>query len=416
MKIVFNYTYYDSRYFLILLISCALIVFSSTAYCTTQSSKSDLELSFLKTNDSIKSTELYFNVLKIRNKSTKTIAGTVSFQCPENWKLIIFPINEITLNAGDSTFIPVHLSHALNATGGISYILTGTLKTNERMISVNTYIALPSKSSWDFTTNRNSIYFNENSPNSLFQIKLSNKGNTNELIKLHYKLGKLIMFSNNKLDEYTEFIDLPAYKDSIINKSITYKTNLSYSDKSKYERNWKESAIMISASNEKTEKISSVMVRKLNSSFVNERAESATPLNIDYQTYNLMSNQQPRSNLKVFGNVLFPNKREIQYIFGAQNIYYDRALNKDFNIENQLVYSLRYADKRNRIELGYNINGGSLHAINGRGIDGTFSFNSQNKLYYAFTQNTYTQNVGGFLGTNITSVRKKTPYFFQQSY
>jgi hypothetical protein len=264
---------------------------------------------------------------------------------------------------------------------------------------------LPSRVKWDFSTNKNDLYFTEYNPSSNFQVNLSNKGNTNELIKIHLKIGRLLMLPDNTEEEFTEFVDLPAFKDTSILYSITYKRKLSYEDKTRYENNWKESAIIATASTEKTEKSGTVMIKKLNSTYINKRTQNSSPLNIDYQIFNLMSNQKARYNVKVFGSVLFPKNRDIQYSVGLNNIYYGKGNNQQFDINHQLLYSLRYIDKKNNILFGYNVHGGELHTINGRGITGVYHINKKNKLSYALTQNPSTLNAGQYVG--FSSVVKK---------
>ena len=386
-------------------ICCIFLLISSGQDCQAQENKNPIVLSFIKTNDSIKSSELYFNILKIHNISTKPINGSVFFKSPENWKVISFSENDATILPGDSLSIPFRVSPNADALGGISYIISATFKTKERQITANTYLTLPSKPRWEFSAIKNNLFFTENSTIASFEVKLSNKGNTNELIKLHLKMGKLLMFSNGTSDDLTEFINLPAFKDTIITHLVSYQRKLSYAEKTRYENNWKESSIMVTASNEMTVKSASIMFHQLSSTFLNPRLENASPLNFDYQIYNIMSNQEPRSNLKVYGSILYPNNRQLDYLVGVQNIYYGAGSNDDFNLDRQMFYDLHYMDKRNNIDIGYNINGGSLHSLNGRGIAGAFKLNAKSRISYALIQNPYSQSFGEFVGFG-TSFRR----------
>ena len=107
-----------------------------------------------------------------------------------------------------------------------------------------------------------------------------------------------------------------------------------------------------------------------------------------------MSNQKARYNFRTYGSVLFSDKRDFSYSLGLNNLYFDNTANKSFDINNQFLYTLRYNDKKNTIIAGYNINGGELHPINGRGIQGTYKINDKNKITYAFSQNPYGQGFG----------------------
>ncbi|MDP4239748.1 MAG: hypothetical protein Q8904_09815 [Bacteroidota bacterium] len=396
-------TYLPIRFLLMLSICCIFFLLSSTPHCDAQGNNSPITLSFLKGNDSVKTSELYFNVLKIRNTSTKTVRGNVLFNSPENWKIISFTENETIIQPGDSVSIPVRVSPTADALGGITYILGATFKTRENQTTTNTYLTIPSKSKWEFIANKTNLYFTEDNTDAKFEVKLSNKGNTNELIKLHLKIGKLLMLPKETSDDIIEFVNLPAFKDTVITHVVVYKKKLSYADKTKYENNWKESSVQVTASSEQTARTASILFHQLSNTFYNQRAQNASPLNFDYQLYNLMSSQEPSSNFRVYGSVLFPKDRELEYMGGLQNIYFSGDNN--FDIDRQLFYSLRYLDKRNNIELGYNVNGGSLHTINGRGISGRYRINAKSQLSYAATQNPYSHTLGEYVGYS-TSIHK----------
>jgi len=388
---------------LITLISCIFFCLISNIGCYAQDKKNEIELSFSKSNDSIKSVDLYFNVLKVWNNTTKPITGNLSFNGPENWKIITFPTEKTTINPGDTTFIPIRVSPIYNAVGGIAYIITATFRTSSHIVSANSYLALPQNSKWDFSTTNSSLYFTETKPNTSFNVNLVNRGNSNELIKLQLQAGKLLSFKDKTTNSFVEYIDLPAFKDTVITHLVTFKENLNYIDKLKYENNWKESSVSVTASTDTKSKSAAVQIQKLNSIYYNQRLQNSSPLNFDYQLYNLMSNQELRNNFRMFGTVLFPHNREIQYLAGLQNVYFNGDNSKiDFN--RQFIYSLNYNDNLNSIYLGYNVSGGMLHSVNGRGIVGTLKLGNVTRVTYTLTQNPYNNVLGGVLGLS-TSIK-----------
>ena len=391
-------TNYVSKSFLNgLILSIAFLVIVPI-YTFGQNTQDDVKLVFVKTNDSIKSSSLYFNVLKIQNKSLKPVTGKVNFSAPENWKLILFPEEQITILPGDSTMLPVRLSPSAEAVGGITYILNANFRSSQRIYSTNTYLTIPSFSKWDFATYNSSLYFTENEPNVNFQVKLTNRGNTNELIKVQVQVGKLLAFPNNINDNFVDYVKLSAFKDTLITYFVTYQTKLSYEEKMKYESNWKESSIRLIASTESFSKSASILIHKLNSTFFNQRLQNSSPLNIDYQAYNIMSNQDVRSNIKFYGDILYPKNRELQYAVGAQNLSMDNQILTGFDLNRQLMYSLLYNDKRSNIFISNNVSGGELHTINGRGIIGAFKVTPNDRITYSFTQNPFNQTIGENLG------------------
>ncbi len=382
---------------MILWISCSFLFSNFNSACYAQDSGFNIEMRFVKSNDSIKSTDLYFNVLTICNSSSKKITGNLTFNIPEDWKIISFPTEQTVILPGDTVFVPIRISPKSNAIGGIAYIIKASFRTSKQLISANTYLTLPSLIKWEMTTNRTTAYITESSPKTFFEIKLTNKGNTNELIKLKLDAGKLLSFSENSVNNMVEYVNLKAFTDTTILHSVFIQNKLSFAEKIRYENNWKESAIKVTAESEKNEKSTAIQIHKLNSSYVNQRLQSSSPLNLDYQVYNLMSNSDVRHNFRLYGSLLFPENRELQYIAGIQNFGIGNT-SEVFDINRQFVYNLKYTDNHNNVQLGYNISGGNLHSINGRGISGVFNPNRQNSFSYAVTQNPYSQIIGEFVG------------------
>ncbi|HET7733203.1 MAG TPA: hypothetical protein VFK73_05125, partial [Paludibacter sp.] len=397
------------KYLLIFTIGAAFLLSILTTSCFAQENRPDVELKFVKTNETVNTGDLYFNILKIWNNTSVPIIGNLTFNGPENWKIISFPSDKTILNPGDTVNVPIRVSPLFNAIGGIAYIINASFRSPKRQTSASAYVTLPSVSKWDFSINKNIAYFTENAPATTFQMKLSNKGNTNELIKLKYNVGKLLKFNDNTSGEELEFVTLKAFTDTIISRTVTNEKKISYTDRLKYENNWKESAINITASSEQTQKSGAIQLTKLNSVYTNQRAQNSSPLNLDYQVYNLMSTQAIRQNAKLYGSLLFSKNRELQYVAGVHNFTMtDKLESLDFN--RQLVYNVQYTDNRNIIQLGYNVNGGTLHAINGRGLTGSFRINRNNLIRYSVTQNPFTRNLGEFMGysTMVKGVSLRT--------
>jgi len=236
---------------MILWISCSFLFSNFNSACYAQDSGFNIEMRFVKSNDSIKSTDLYFNVLTICNSSSKKITGNLTFNIPEDWKIISFPTEQTVILPGDTVFVPIRISPKSNAIGGIAYIIKASFRTSKQLISANTYLTLPSLIKWEMTTNRTTAYITESSPKTFFEIKLTNKGNTNELIKLKLDAGKLLSFSENSVNNMVEYVNLKAFTDTTILHSVFIQNKLSFAEKIRYENNWKESAIKVTAESEK---------------------------------------------------------------------------------------------------------------------------------------------------------------------
>ena len=370
-------------------------ILSSQLFLHSQNNALGIEMQFSKPNDSIVAGNMSFNILKIYNASSQAINAKVTFTSPDNWKIISMGNEEVTINSGDTTYLPIHISPSSNATGGVSYIVSAMLRTDDQASMASTNISIIAATRWEFSVYKTNLYFTETNPNTTLQIRLSNKGNTNELIKLDYKVGKLISFRGSS-DGYLEFINLPAYRDTTIYQTVAYQTKMNPTDRMRYQNNWKESSVMISASSDKNMQATALQLQKLNSVFVNQRSQSSSPLNLDYQMYNLMSTQPIRNSIRAYGSILFPKKRELQYSTGIQSLYFGG--NEEFDFDRQFLYNLTYSTRISNIQLGYNVSNGSLHTLNGRGLTGLLRLKGNTLINYALIQNPYSNIFGQSVG------------------
>jgi len=372
-----------------------LVVFVSQLHAQDNS----IQLTFNKLNDSISAGNMNFNILKIYNPSAKVVTASLTFSGPEEWSIISMVSDQLQLNPNDTLYVPIHISASSNAIGGISYIISALLKADDQAYMASTNVSVAASSKWDFSVYKNNLFFTETNPSTTLHIKLANKGNTNELIKLNYKVGKLIAFRNNDLD-YSEYINLAAHTDTTIFQTVAYQTKLSATDKQRYSNNWKESSVIVSASTDKDSKSTALQLQKLASTFENQRNQSASPLNVDYQMYNLMSRQPIRNSVRAYGSLLFKKNRELQYSAGVQSVYFGPS-STPFDFTRQFQYSLAYNSKMSSVQLGYNVSNGSLHTLNGRGVVGNLRFARNASVKYSFIQNPYSDIVGQSAGVNF---------------
>lgn len=373
-------------------------VFQFVTAVSAQSNSSGIDSYFTKPNDSITAGNISFNILKIVNSTSQPVEGKLTFESPENWRIISMGNEDVVVNTGDTAYVPIHISPNSNAVGGVSYIISATLRTSSHTIMASANVSIIEAKKWEFSVYKNNLYFTETNPNTTLQIRLSNKGNTNELIKLDYKTGKLISFRDNS-GSYTEFVNLPAYRDTVIFQTVAYQTKLNPTEKLRYLNNWKESSVIVTASSDKDIQATALQMHKLNSVFVNQRNQSASPLNFDYQMYNLMSSQPIRNSFRLYGSLLLPKNRELQYSAGVQSIYFTNAYEK-FNFNRQFLYNLSYNTPKSNIQAGYNVSNGSLHTLNGRGLTGLLKLKGNTSITYSLIQNPYSNIFGQSVGVS----------------
>ena len=364
--------------------------------------KDTIIVKFINDNTLQSPDSLYFNILKISNFTKKKISGELTFTFPDGWNIISAQGNVLELLADDSAFIPVRLALNKESVGALSYILNATFKVDGEMFSTNAYITIPGYSIWTISLNKSLVYFNEYNESESVKLKLSNKGNVTETIKLEYKIGNLLK-SEDINNNVAQYITLSSNKDSIITINVISNNDLSFNDRKLYERNWKEASLEIKASSLDKTMQESIWFKKLYSSYINNKMGYNSPLNIGINCSNLLSEMYLKFNTELFGQILLPKDRDIYYRFNIYGIGVQNKTFNNFNFNRQSSILINYHEKNLNVSLGDNVGGGVGVGFSGRGvriqyrIDKTSSV-SGGVMMSRFIKNSY----GGFLRYNKT--------------
>jgi len=314
-------------------------------------------MEFIKTNVTQSPDSLYFNVLKIVNYKSKSISGELTFTAPTGWNIISAQGNIINLDSSDSAFIPIRLAIDNEVVGAFTYMLNATFKTDDEIFSGNAYITIPGKRYWDMGVDKSIVVFNQYYDNEDLQIKISNKGNTTETIKLEYKVGALLLVEG--VDEFSSssYITLQNNKDTLVKVRVKFNNSLSYDEQQQLSQNWKESSVEIIASTFDKKIKKSIWFKKLKSSYVAQEL-SASPLNVSVTLSDLLSGQNIRLNTQVFGAILFPEDHNFSYSVNLMGFGLESNLIKDFDFNRRLRYTFIYQHDKLLIRAGNNIAGG----------------------------------------------------------
>jgi len=357
-----------------------------------------LDVSFLRQKVEQKEKEVHFNVLRIINNTSQPVSGSIHFAGPDNWRIIAFRMDELTILPGDSTFIPVRVSIPQNAIGGLNYVLNGTFRSGTAIYADNAYITIPKVSSWRVSLDQSNIYFNVYRESVEFNLNFTNKGNVHEMVKLEFDPGRLLHLEGIESTDNIKFINLPASTDTTLTYSIKYTEGLKSDEVQRLENNWKESAISVKASTFDKERNMTVRINKLKSDFENVRAQNASPLNVEYQVYNLLSSNRTKFNSKVFGSLLFQKERELDYLVGINNIYFKSSYNQEFDFFRQFKASVRYKDPKMDIFFSDNNNGGHIHYLSGWGVTMRYKPTVSDQAQLALIRHPFSNNQGIFAG------------------
>ncbi len=328
--------------------------------------KDTVVMSFLKYKISHSADSSIFNVLKIINYKKEKFEGLIETILPEGWHGIGLPMGKVSIEPGDSFFIPFRLIEPNKVYGGQAYVITSFLKSNKEKYFGTFFIDVPVKSDWFMKVNSNTIYFNELYDLKDFKILLSNKGNVSELIKLTFEAGKLLnLIGFNELNNFV-YISLPAGSDTILNYNVSYKKELN-NNESYLDNIERETTLRVIASNGKTKR-ETIQFRKVRSYFVLQKNQSQSPLNFNLQVGNLLSATQPFIFANVYGSILFTKKRELSYLFGLQNQVFNTPNINTGTLIQSLPLRINYKEPKYNISVGNLALNNSFGGIIGTGV------------------------------------------------
>ena len=347
-----------------------------------------IHIEFIKKKVVQSADSLYFNICKITNTTSEVYKGNFEVRAPAGWNLIGDPSSGIVLAAGETKIFPIRMSMPVNAVGGIAYVLDVSFTAKDGMFSGVSYIKIPLKSDWDMRVEKNSYYFNEYFDDIQFNIYISNKGNAEELVKLKFEVGKLLII--DEIMEEEIYTQIPPNTDTIFTYSVR-RSKLNEEEKHLYKQMWNESMVNVTAlSGIKKRVRESIRFVDLDNEYIHERQEHASPLNADFSIFNLLSSAKPRMNMMLFGELLFNGDHDLGYVFQGRNLFYNaNSLPNYFNNPNNTTFRIRYKWKdKIKAEIG-EVSNYSMHSIRGWGVRGSYQINDKDKVSVSYNLGKY---------------------------
>ncbi len=342
----------------------------------------EIQIEFIKKKVIHSPDSAYFNVCKITNTTAETVSGQFRLRVPSDWNIIADPSAEIALAPSETKIFAVRATICADAVGGVAYPVDASLETNDGIFSGAAYVKIPLSSDWDMHVDKHTVYFNEYFDEQEINIYISNKGNAEELVKLHFDIGKLLDVEGLPAEDI--YVLMPPYTDSTVTYTVKPSV-LTEDERYAYKQIWNESLINIVATSGLGKRFAeSIQFTDLESEFKHTRSEKASPLNVDLSVFNLLSSVRPRLNTSIFGQIQFRGDHDLGYIVQARNLffqvpnfqnYFQAANNATFNI------NYRWQDKI-KAQAG-EINNYSIHSLRGWGVKGSYNFDKNNKISVA---------------------------------
>ena len=342
-----------------------------------------LLLSFVKGNRIYSPDSTLFDIVRVENKTGKDYSGELSIEVSNGWKIISEPNKQLNIKAGQDYYFPLRISLPDNLTGGYSYIVTANYKTSDVNFSNNMYITIPRNSDWGLDLDIYNIYFNTLKNYVDYEYKLSNYGNSEEIIKVDYKVGRMLDIPDLENSGNEIYYAVPAHSDTIIKHRIMYKKGLSDLELDRYMNNYTESTISMQAQTDYKHESRRVAITRLESQYDNHNGLTnyVTPLNVEWQVYNLLSAVNPRYNIRAYGNILFNKDRSLNYHIAGISLPFSGSY-KNVSAANNLFYRILYRSPLTKILLSSNLGNSSLLNSYGMGVNfvQTLSDNSYGQI------------------------------------
>ena len=389
----------SKKYIYSLLTGIILLVHSNHSYSQYYLYNNDtpqkLNIEFLKHSIEVKSKQVFFNALKISNKSNQQETFNLNLTVPQGWNIIGNEKVEITVPPLDSILVPVRVAVGTRVRGDIGYSIIASITDSRGNTIKNAYcfIKIPHEFNIQIKFLGGISYLDPSSLSSEFSIQILNSGNREEPINLHFD-GKNYLAIESK-DNTTASVDvsIPPFSDTV----LTYRVKLTedYFDKKLY-----PVTAIVKTTYSTTEK--NIWFNKLDSKYINHISNIDKPLTIELSAQGLLdAEREPTISATIEGKTYLKGTNDIYYYYRN----YASKENSDF-YEKTRMYLGAHLGNWN-VEVGDNLR--SLESpMFGRG--GYLAYQNSRNLVQAMANKTISgdfTNYGGsysFSLNNLSSI------------
>ncbi len=347
-----------------------------------------MNIRFLKPKIEIESGKVYFNVLVIQNKSSKEIEFNINYNVPRSW-IFIGPTSEtIIIPPHDKINLPVHVTAAKDATGGVGYVVVAVVSDKLGTIFKTEYsfINIPIKTGLSVSPISRSNYFDHKTLTAPYNLKISNKGNIDEIVNVKLEPGNTISVGSGSESFHIDNFSVRSNKDT----TVQYTVHLNTDDESK---TYALHKMNISVSGEDTVISKIAWFKYVDWQFTNYIPETDYPLVVELTALNIFSVYKAQYVAHIYGKLLFKNKQSVAYTF--ENLNRSTAKN---NIWQNSRFLVSYKNPRLELEFGDIVKNFDLNMY-GRGLSSAIKITKRDILSLAVTLNQLSNiyNVGGSL-------------------
>lgn len=206
-----------------------VIIFGSSLLIKAQTdSKTDLRAFFVKPELDVKVGELVFDVLKLSNHGDQDIRIKPVLNLPDGFGLYTTSFHDTLVPAHDSIMLPfrIRTSNKVDATKRYKISFLAFDENNTPLIEQILYIKPQIEHNWDVLIPNNKVAFYPKKNNGEFELLVTNKGNTSEVISIDIESDNELLLTSpdGRTLSTQQNIFIEANRDTIIQFRAQYKS------------------------------------------------------------------------------------------------------------------------------------------------------------------------------------------------
>jgi len=333
-----------------------------------QTGNGKIKASFNREHIPIDPSSSFFNVLKVTNHSQQSYSFKVDYSIPHSWSVFKGYDQNITLNSGDSVLIPVRVSVSKNLLGGIAYVMSAKLISENDVIldEAFCYLKTPKKQDLKVIFLNSIEYFDKSTSSVCFRIRVKNRGNVNEEVNFDFHLRDALTMPGSEDNHLLRSYNIPAHTDTTVEFTV-------YKDFENDQYSKPLQMINIKAGTLDTTFQRTVWVKTTENSYTNVINEARLPLIIELTARDILGFNNPSFRADIQGIILLKQDRDVFY--GYRNV---GDIREKF-LTNSWIYA-GYRDKKLNVRVGNLVSSRIGQNFSGKGIDVGYAINKQHHV------------------------------------
>jgi len=300
----------------------------------------EMSVSFIKPEVFLKTGQLSFNVIRVRNLSDEPVSIKPIILLPPGWSMFSSPFYDTIVPAHDSLSLPFRFQLPAQVSAEIIHEIifrAYTLK-NKLLAEAKCIVHAEEYHEWNVILPDQRTFFYPRMNMAKFQLKLENRGNTAETIDLDVKPDAKITLTTDGIWHPGQQIVLAPYQDTILNFTARY----TFAEN----RVFDISKVQVNAvvSGKKVQK--PLLIEKYNDTYAPFFVDRNLPHQVELGFRFFSGNDRLLPFIKARGLATFKNLSTFQYNFN----YY--ALTGNENFISNSYYSFLYSWKLLRAGVG----------------------------------------------------------------